>query len=386
MAPVVLHVAQPTDAGVARWVVDHSAHQVAAGWDVHVACPSTGWLGREAAAAGATTHAWRAVRSPYRGVSRETRALSALVADLAPDVVHLHSSKAGLDGRLAIRGRTPTVFAPHAWSFDGAGHLTGVVALRWERTATRWADRVLCVSAAERDRAVAAGVRGRYDVVPNGVDLTRHRPAAAAERVATREAAGLAADAPLAVCVGRLSRQKGQDLLVDAWALVRDAVPGARLVLVGDGPDRESLAGRAGDGVLLVGEVADPRPWYAAADLVVAPSRWEGMAFVPLEAMAAGRSVVAFDVTGIRESVPADAGRVVPAGDVPALATAMQTRLVDRDLSEAEGSAGRAHVAAHHDLRRTAPRVVEIYESAVRTRSAGPAAPDAASSTWPNSH
>ncbi|NEA48622.1 glycosyltransferase, partial [Streptomyces sp. SID10815] len=70
--------------------------------------------------------------------------------EVRPDLVHAHSAKAGLAGRLAVRGRIPTVFQPHAWSFEAVGGATAALALRWERWGTRWAARTVCVSEAER--------------------------------------------------------------------------------------------------------------------------------------------------------------------------------------------------------------------------------------------
>lgn len=340
----VLHVAQPTSGGVAVVTAQLVADQVAAGYDVHLACPSDGGL----ASAGGTYHRWEATRSPGPSVAGETRRLAAVVRSVAPDLVHLHSSKAGLAGRLAIRGRVPTVFAPHAWSFLAARGPQRRAALAWERLAARWTDALVAVSDDELAVGRAHGIKGTAYVVPNGVDVDRF---AALERP----------DEPLAVCVGRLCEQKGQDLLLAAWPA---SYP---LALVGGGPDEAALRAIAPPNVTFVGEVADPRPWYAAADVVVLPSRWEGMALVPLEAMAAGRSVVAFGVAGVRESVPENAGAVVAPGDVKALVAAVVERLDDRARARREGEAGRAHVTAHHDVRTTTARVREIYE-AVLTR------------------
>ncbi|MYS76430.1 glycosyltransferase, partial [Streptomyces sp. SID5926] len=108
------------------------------------------------------------------------------------------------------------------------------------------------------------------------------------------------------------------------WESVLARVPGARLVLVGDGPDRARLTARAPASVLFTGTVADAAPWYRAADLVVLPSRWEGMALAPLEAMACGRPVVVTDVDGAREGLPPALVPhcVVPPEDPAALADA----------------------------------------------------------------
>ncbi|MEU9336751.1 glycosyltransferase [Streptomyces sp. NPDC048290] len=356
--PRVLHLTQPVDGGVARVVADLTRAQLAAGWAVTVACPE-GALAQEARALGAGSRPWHAARAPGRSLPGEVRAAVRVIEDVRPDLVHAHSAKAGLAGRLAVRGRVPTVFQPHAWSFEAVGGATAALALRWERFGARWADRTVCVSAAERDTGAAAGIGARWSVVPNGVDTARFRPAPV-DRAALLP--DVAPGAPLVVCVGRLCPQKGQDVLLTAWRSVRDRVPGARLVLVGDGPDRERLEALDG-GALFTGPVADPVPWYRAADLVVLPSRWEGMALAPLEAMACGRPVVVSEVDGAREALPPAlaAHGLVPPGDPAALARALTALLLDGELRAELGARGRAHVRSAHDVRHMTEAVAQVY-------------------------
>ena len=139
----------------------------------------------------------------------------------------------------------------------------------------------------ERRLGEASGIRGAFRVVPNGVDLEAIPFADAEERAAARARLELG-DGPLVVCVGRLSRQKGQDVLLDAWPQVTARVSDARLVLVGDGPEREALEARVSGETTLAGERDDVADWLAAADVVALPSRWEGMSLALLEAMARG--------------------------------------------------------------------------------------------------
>ncbi|WP_158892240.1 glycosyltransferase [Amycolatopsis anabasis] len=353
----VLHVAQPTTGGVPRVVLSYAADQLCQGHDIVVACPD-GPLAKAVRRAGLAHLPWSAARRPGPGVLEEVRALRNLVEDARPDVVHLHSAKAGLAGRLAVRGRVPTVFQPHAWSFEAVRGGMRRAALRWERHATRWTGLVLCVSEAESRLGRRSGVAGEHRVVRNGVDLGRFSPIA---REAARPGLGVDAATPLAVCVGRLCEQKGQDRLIAAWPGIRAEVPGAELVLVGDGPDRTRLETLAGPGIRFAGAVADPRPWYAAADVVAVPSRWEGMALVPLEAQAMARSVVAFEVAGMAESVPREAGRVVPAGDTGAFAAALARRLRDRELTLAEGRLGARYALLAHDATAAARNVTGLY-------------------------
>lgn len=362
----VLHVTQPVEGGVARVVTDLVRAQLDGGARPVVACPPDGALPEAVTAAGARLVRWRAGRSPGPALPREVRTAARLVADVRPDLIHLHSAKAGLAVRLAVRGALPTVFQPHAWSFDAVTGPTARAALRWERYAARWADRVLCVSEAERRAGADAGVRADWSVVPNGVDLTRFTPAgesADAVRAGLPALTDVAPGAPLVVCVGRLCPQKGQDVLLRAWPEVAARLPGARLVLVGEGPDLGPLLRDAPPGVLFAGAARDTVPWYRAADVVVLPSRWEGMALAPLEAMACGRPVVLTEVSGARECLPAEdaAGSVVPVADAPALAAALLRLLADPVRREAAGRRGLARVRERHDVRRAAGAVAELY-------------------------
>ncbi|MFR9675600.1 glycosyltransferase [Streptomyces sp. TR06-5] len=363
--PTVLHVAQPVDGGVARVVTDLVRAQTRSGLRTLVACPPGAGLSAAAVREGATVLPWTAGREPGTRLPRETAEIARIVARTSPDVVHAHSAKAGLAVRLALRGRLPTVYQPHAWSFEAATGPTAVLAKAWERHAARWAARVLCVSEDERRRGQRAGVRARWAVVRNGVDTARFAPPGPDAVLRAREQLldRSAPDGPVVVCVGRLCRQKGQDVLLRAWSAVGDRIPGARLVLVGDGPAGEDLRAAADRRVLFAGAVTDPAPWYAVADVVVLPSRWEGMALAPLEAMACGRPVVLTDVGGARESLPPGhhADCVVPEEDPEALARAVVRLLTDRELSEALGQQARDHVRATADVSVTAAAVRDLY-------------------------
>jgi glycosyltransferase involved in cell wall biosynthesis len=361
--PRILHVSQPVEAGVAIIVADLAQHQCFLGWEVHLACPPAGWLVQQLGDSAVRLHAWPASRSPGRTVPREVRMLAAVVDHVAPDVVHLHSAKAGLAGRLAIRGQVPTAFQPHAWSFHATSGPLKQVSLRWERLAMRWTDLLIAVSQGELTEGLDRGILPQYaEVVPNGVDVKSFVPA---DRLQARERLGLGAG-PLVVVLGRLAQQKGQDLALSAWPKVTTLVPGAHLAIVGDGPMRAELATHLPEGVTLHGAVADPRNWLTAADVVLMPSRWEGMALVPLEAMASARCVVGFDVAGLAESI-ADAGETVPVGDVDALADAVSRRLIDPSLAKREGKQGRARAEQLFGRTDALSRLSQVTAALVRT-------------------
>jgi glycosyltransferase involved in cell wall biosynthesis len=190
------------------------------------------------------------------------------------------------------------------------------------------ADGLLAVSAALADRMAAIGIdRRRITVHHTGIDGALFHPV---DRAATRAALDLAG--PLFVTVGTLNANKGQALAIDAIA----SLPGATLLLVGDGPDRDRLADRAAerglaDRVRLTGPIAPEQlaPLIAAADALVQPSANEGLANVWVEALACGTPVIATRAGGIAEVLdrPA-AGRIVER-DAASLAAAMRAILAD---------------------------------------------------------
>lgn len=354
----ILHVSQPVEAGVAAVTLSLVEDQLNRGWSPQLACPPDGWLADRARQAGVAVHPWQATRAAGPNSVAETRNLHRLIRTVRPDVLHLHSSKAGLAGRLATRGRLTTVFQPHMWSFLAAQGPLGTASLWWERWAARWTHQLICVSDDELATGRDAGVHARATVVPNGVDTEHFVPG---DRQAARNRLDLG-DGPIALCVGRMAQQKGQDLLLTAWSSVLSRLPNARLVLVGDGPMapqwREAHpVGRHSS--VIWRDACAPADYYTAADVVVLPSRAEGMALVPLEAMASGRSVVAFDVGGARQSI-GDAGSIVRVADLESLAHAVADRLSKPELAEAEGGCGRERAVTLFSRKRVSDHIAQV--------------------------
>lgn len=334
----VLHVAQPDNGGVATYLTALADYQAANGWQVHVAAPVVPQR--------ATHHPWRASRNPLAGVPDESRRLSAIVDRVEPDVVVLHSAKAGLVGRWVLRGRVPTVYVPHAWSFLALPQPLARQALRWERIASRWTNLVIAVSEGEAMVAVRSGVNAPMLVVANPVadswlTIPDISPAQARSRLDLPQR-------PTVVSVGRMCTQKGQDLLLDAWELLRRADQLPQLVLVGDGPVRDSLQAQADESVIFAGAKPNVQPWLQAADVVAMPSRWEGMALSMLEALATSRSLVTHHVSGSDVVMRARAGAAVAVGDTERFSAALAMRLHRPTLARREGVRGARYVAANH--------------------------------------
>jgi glycosyltransferase involved in cell wall biosynthesis len=197
--------------------------------------------------------------------------------------------------------------------------------------ALRRARRVFSVSDALKEDVVGLGVPADHvAVIRNGIEVERHRNL---DKRAARGRLGLAPDGGLVVCVSRLGREKGIDVLVAAAAEMRTA--GARVMIVGDGPEMTALSGQiarlgVGERVFLAGaRPHDEVPvWMAAADVTALPSRKEGHPNAAVESLACGRPVVATRVGGVPEIVTsADLGLMVPPEDPPALAAALDQSL-----------------------------------------------------------
>ncbi len=314
--------------------------------------------------------------APLRDL-RALRRLLSIIAAERPHVVHTHTSKAGFVGRLAARlARVPAVVhQPHGHAFYGYwGRGKSALFAALERRAARWSDRIVTLTdrGIEEHLARRIGRRAQYVSVPSGVPVDRLR-AAAPSRAAARERLHLEPAAFVVAGLGRLTPIKGFDLLVEALPAVAAAVPDARLVLIGDGPERAALEARAaalgvGGRLTVTGAVGDVTPWLAAADVVAAPSRNEGMGRVIVEAMALGVPVVGAAVGGI-PSVIADGecGRLVPPEDPAALARALVELGRDGALRARLGAAGVRRAEAFA-LAVADRKLCEVYEALAREK------------------
>ena len=346
----LLHVTQPVSDGVAVVVADLTRGLVEDGWEVTIACPSSGDLPGWVEGMGARHEPWMATRNPGLSTPRECGDLNEITRRMNPDVVHLHSSKAGLAGRLVMRGRIPTVFSPHAWSFFHVGGPTGIAATAWERAAAAWTDVILCGSVDERESGRSAGVHGHYKVISN----TSHIENPGFTQAQARADLGLDPQVPLAVCFGRFARQKGQDWLLSAWPAVRDAVPAARLALVGGGPEESRLRALSGPDVIFAagGDRVNVARWIIASDIMVFPSRWETLSLAVLESLELGRPVVVSDCQGMREALDGGVGLMVPFGETVRLVAALEEYLLNRQRAASDGVRAATRFSETHGRRR----------------------------------
>lgn len=247
------------------------------------------------------------------------------------DILHSHSFRPNLYARLAgqLGGRGGLRMVAHYHNQYDDKWTDGSYALGLERHLAHATKAMVAVSGAVRTHIAARiGVDpARIDVVLNGIDPDKLREC---DRDAARRALGVGPDDLAIGCIGRVCRQKGQDVFVQAALALLGRMPQARFLIIGSAEDaalaaalqEQIAAAGATDRIRFLGHRQDMAPIYRALDILAAPSRWEGFGLMLAEAMAAGCPVVASHVGAIPE-VTAGAALLVPPDDANALAAAL---------------------------------------------------------------
>lgn len=281
---------------------------------------------------------------------RAFRALRAAIRSFRPDVVHTHSSKAGILGRLAAHreGVGAVVHTVHGFGFTPIQRAPMRFAFRTaEKLLARYTHHFITVSEADRRRGVELGLwtNDRARVIRAGIDLSAFAAASGGEAV--RERLGVPGDAPLIAQVGNFKPQKAPLDFVRVAAEVAKGFPRAWFVMVGDGPLRqaaEELARSLGlaDRLVFCGWWDDVAGLLDATTVSVLTSIHEGLPCSVVESLAAGVPVVATAVDGTVEVVrPGENGYLAPAGDIPELSSRVCRLLADPEELERMAGAAR---------------------------------------------
>lgn len=358
----VLHVAETIRGGIASYLNElHPRQQASFGPDnVHYVIPSDHRGDVAGIDDSAITPFARSGRS-LAGLFQMLRTSLQTIDEFKPDVVHLHSSFAGfvLRPALAARPRAPRViYCPHGWAFSReTGRLSHQVTKAAEGLLARTTDRIICISGDEFNEAVRAGISiDRLTLVHNGISKTRPL------------SQGIAANWPSkktkVLFIGRLDRQKGFDLLIDAARSLEDVLD---VRIVG-----ASVIGKFG-GSPLPGNVTllgwldrqEIESHLEAADLVVIPSRWEAFGLVALEAMRAAKPILAFHIGALPEIVVDGVTGVLCQPVSAAQLVDGFRRTLDLDL-KVLGQRGYDRFKQFYDVQKTHRQLQQVYMDALQ--------------------
>jgi glycosyltransferase involved in cell wall biosynthesis len=320
------------------------------------------------------------------GLGREIRPLSdfralfglyRLIRAFRPAIVHTHTAKAGLLGRVAARlaGVPVVVHTYHGHVLRGYfGPLASAFFARLERALAGASTALVAVSEAVRADLVSLGIAdgSKIRVIPLGLELTRL--GGELPRGTLRHRTGIPDEAPLVAVIGRLVPIKDVTTFLRAAASVHKSLPNVRFAIVGDGEER-SLLEREAEHLGLSGIVhfhgwwRDMKAVYGDVDLVVNSSRNEGTPVALIEALAAGRPVIATAVGGNPDLLGGGTrGLLVPPGDSDALASAILETLQHTEAARARTEEGRAYVLRHHSVERLLADVDALYRELLAAR------------------
>lgn len=288
----------------------------------------------------------------------------------ATEVLHTHNAVAHYQAVLATRGLGVRYVIN---TRHGMGGKQASGRREWLfRRAMIATDKVVAVCEAARRDGVQRGLfpAAKGAVVPNGIQLDAFQPGSGSMHQQILQMLALPANTQLIGTVGRLNWAKDQVNLIRAFHQVHDRLPDTALLLIGEGELRQTLVDCAvAEGVLgrvyLLGDRSDVPSLLQGLDLFVLSSLSEGYSMALLEACAVGLPIVATDVGGNGEIIrDGDNGRLVPAEDPAALATAMLALLQEPARASAQGAAARSWVARHGSLDTMAARYTQLYLAA----------------------
>ena len=313
-------------------------------------------------------HLGRAIR-PLADL-RTLWTLFALIRSFRPVIVHTHTAKAGVVGRLAARlARVPIiVHTYHGHVLSGYfGPIETVFYRSLERTLARVSDRLVTVSGAVKHDLLGLGIGDDHKIRVIALGLELERLAGELPRGGLRKESGVASGAPLVGVLGRLVAIKDVPTFLEAAQIVVQSDPEVRFAVVGDGQVRSLLENQSRamglEGIVYFhGWKRDTREVFGDLDVVVNCSRNEGTPVALIEGLAAGRPVVATSVGGTPDLLEGGRyGALVPPGDPMALAAAIVRAIKCRDEALARAREGQAHVLARYTVERLVLDVDALY-------------------------
>jgi len=314
----------------------------------------------------------QALRNDTPNLRAALRELTTFLKIRQADLLISHGYKSNLIGRIAARrAGIPIISVSRGWTGENA-KVKLYDAL--DRYHLRLMDAVVAVSDGQARKVRRAGVSaGKIHVIRNAARLDAFQNPLPEYREKLRQLAGVTGNEPIVLAAGRLSPEKGFDVLVESAALVQQRGTAARFVLFGEGPQRPLLEKRLAElglrNFVLAGFHDDLDRWLPWADLVVLPSHTEGLPNVALEASAAGLPVVATAVGGTPEVVRDGlTGYLVPPGEPVMLAERIHELAINSSRRREQGEAGRRFMQDRFSFAAQAEAYQRLFEKLVPAR------------------
>lgn len=355
--------------GAQRYVFDLAMGAQKAGHDVTVFCGGTDLLYQKLVAEGINTCSIDALgRDVSLGDLESFLEIRRIVKDIAPDVLHLNSSKVGAMGAVIgrILGVDTVVFTAHGWAFNESRPYIEKILLKFAYwVCMMFSHIVICVSGGTKQHVAHwPFIKQKLIVIRNGIENFTLLPQRAARKILAQDTA---LDTYVVGTISELHHIKGLDVLLRSWSEFRAHHDGT-LIIIGNGEEKEELQNMANllgisDSVIWAGFIEDARTYLSALDLFILASRSEAFPYSPLEAGHAGLPVIATTVGGVPEIIhDGETGLLVPPEDPVGLLAAIVRLTNDRPFAESLGENLKKFVDTEYSRDRMVRATLIMYE------------------------
>jgi glycosyltransferase involved in cell wall biosynthesis len=254
-----------------------------------------------------------------------------LIKSYKPDIIYCHSSKGGALGRIATIGLKrdfKIVYNPHGWSFNmHCSTITKIIYIFIEQFLATFTDFIIVISNSEKKSALKYRIcnKGKLTLIYNGVEIDKIQQTKPLDRINLN----ISSDAYIIGMVGRISKQKSPDTFIKAAKLIKESIPNAVFIIVGEGNMQyqiEKLAAKyhLSDSLIITGWLEDTIPYIGLFDIAMLLSRWEGFGLALAEYMASKKPIIATNIDAIPELIINNKnGLLVPVDDVIAIYNAV---------------------------------------------------------------
>jgi len=296
-----------------------------------------------------------------------------------PDVLHLHSAKSGVIGRVAARlsfSKAKVIYTPHGHVFSGYGGDSANRLFAWiERTLAKWCEAIVGLTYDEirEFKAHNAGVDSQYCIIPSGVVLDEYLEKDE-NRDLFRKSLGFGRDDKVVGFIGRFEEVKGPDRFIEVANLLKKKDKNLRFLMVGDGSMKDQLIEKVmayglTDSITFTGWRKDIPQLMKAMDVFVLTSRNEGQGRVLVEAMACELPIVAMKSGGVSEVVEEGiTGLLTTSGDIEATSYATSRLLTNPDRAEAMGEHGKVRAMEYFSVDVMIKRLEQLYSGLIENR------------------